>query len=81
MYPTTRASYRDGRSQISQVKSIAQTFQGIIRAHRGTLIIIAGLAVVWLVLHTTGAALASAEEFERRIQTGQPVVVEVFSNT
>ena len=63
------------------MKSIVHALQGILRAHRGTLIVIAVLAVLWLVLHTTGTGLASAEEFERRIQTGQPVVVEVFANT
>lgn len=61
--------------------SIAHTLQRIFRAHRGTLIIIAVLAIIWLVLHTTGAAFASTEEFEGRIRTGHPVVVEVFSNT
>ena len=61
--------------------SIAQTFPRIIRAHRGTLILIAILAALWLLLHTTGANLGSAEEFEQRIRMGQPVVVEVFSNT
>jgi hypothetical protein len=63
------------------VKSISQTVQGIIRAHLGTLIFVVGLVAIWLLLHTTGTALASAEEFERRIQAGQPVVVEVFTNT
>lgn len=69
------------RIKISQVTSIAHTFQRIIRAHRGTLILLAVLAAIWLLLHTTGADLASAEEFEQRIRMGQPVVVEVFSNT
>jgi len=63
------------------VKPIAQTLRDTVHAHRGTLILLAVLAVVWLVLRTGGAALASAEEFDARIRAGQPIVVEVFANT
>jgi hypothetical protein len=59
----------------------AQTLRRTLYAHRGTLILLAVLAVIWLVLRTTGAAFASTQEFEERINAGQPIVVEVFSNT
>jgi len=63
------------------VEKPSRTWRGFVRDHLGTIIFVAGLAVIWLVLHTTGTALASPEDFQQRIQSGKPVVVEVFSNT
>jgi hypothetical protein len=63
------------------LKPITDTVQGFVRAHLGTIIFVIGLAVIWLFLRTTGTSLASIEEFDQKIRAGQPVVVEVFTNT
>ncbi len=46
-----------------------------------TLIFVAAVAAIWLVLRTRSTGAASLEEFDRKIEAGQPVVVELFSNT
>jgi len=42
---------------------------------------LAVLAVGFLVLRTRGAGLASLDELDALTAGGQPVVVEIFSNT
>ncbi len=44
------------------------------------LLIIAGLAVGWLLLRTRGTSI-SVDGFDQQINSGQPVVVEFYSNT
>jgi len=44
------------------------------------LLVVGGLATGWLLLRTPGTDLASTEEFDRRVRSGQPVVVEFYSN-
>ena len=45
------------------------------------LLIFAGLIVGWLLLYTPGARLESVEVFDQRVRSGQPTVVEFYSNT
>jgi hypothetical protein len=45
------------------------------------LILIGGLAAAWLILRTQGTALSSIEEFDQRVRSGRPIVVEIYSNT
>ena len=45
-----------------------------------SLLIVIGLPLAWLMLRSEGTPLASAEDFDRLIATGQPTVVYFFSN-
>jgi hypothetical protein len=45
------------------------------------LLVVAGLIGAWFLLRTTATDLGSTEEFDELIRSGQPVVVEFFSNT
>jgi len=45
-----------------------------------SLLIVVGLPLAWFVLRSEGTALASVDAFERMVATGQPVVVDFFSN-
>jgi len=53
----------------------------LIRENWLALLVVGGLAVAWLLLRTPATRLASVEEFEQRIRSDSPVVVEFFSNT
>ncbi len=44
------------------------------------LVVIGGLVVAWLVLRTPGDDISLAA-FDQQVTAGQPVVVELFSNT
>jgi hypothetical protein len=46
-----------------------------------TVLVIAGLAVGYLLLRTSPSQLASADEFVTGLQQGQPTIVEFYSNT
>ena len=46
-----------------------------------TLVIVVVLVTTALLLRTAGTDLASTEEFDQRVQSGLPVVVEFYTNT
>ena len=48
--------------------------------NRLMIVIVAALAVGFLVLRTTPTAIADAGEFTAALQQGQPTVVEFYSN-
>lgn len=52
-----------------------------VRAHWISLLILGAMIGAWWILKTHGTLLASTEEFERIVQGGRPVVVEVFTST
>jgi hypothetical protein len=45
-----------------------------------TLLFIAAVAAVWLLLRTRSSGASSIDDFDRRVTSGEPVVVEFFSN-
>ncbi len=45
------------------------------------LLILGGMITAWLALRTQGTSLPSTEAFDRQIASGEPVVVEFYSNT
>ncbi|HEY75652.1 MAG TPA: hypothetical protein G4O00_05655 [Thermoflexia bacterium] len=45
------------------------------------LVFVGGLLAAWFFLRTSPTDLASTEEFDQKIRSGRPVVVEFFSNT
>ena len=45
-----------------------------------SLLILVGLPLAWFALRSTGTPLASAADFQRQVQAGQPTVVDFFSN-
>lgn len=45
-----------------------------------TLLILVGLPLAWLTLRSPGTPLGSVDEFEQSLRTGQPTVVDFFSN-
>ena len=45
------------------------------------LVFVSGLLVAWFLLRTPATDLDSTDEFDRRVRSGHPVVVEFFSNT
>jgi len=45
------------------------------------LLLIVAVVAAWLFLGQRGTPLSSLDDFDRKIQSGQPVVVEFFSNT
>lgn len=45
------------------------------------ILVVLGLAFSYLVLHTPRQAIASTEALEAQLRTGQPTVVEFYSNT
>ena len=51
-----------------------------LRKHAGTLLVIAGLAIAYVVLRTPDGASGSAAELAARLASGQPSVVEFYSN-
>jgi len=61
--------------------SIVQFVVRFVRTNWSTLLILGGLLAAWLFLQTRSTPLASFEEFEQRVQAGQPVVAVLFSNT
>jgi len=44
-------------------------------------LVVGGLVTAWLFLRTPGTDLASTADFDRRVSAGQPVVVELYTNT
>jgi hypothetical protein len=46
-----------------------------------TLLFIAAIAAAWLLLRTRSSGAASIDDFDQKITSGRPVVVEFFSNT
>jgi hypothetical protein len=63
------------------MSTILENAAGFVRREWITLVFIAAVAAIWLLLRTRSTGAASLEEFDRKIQAGQPVVVELFSNT
>jgi hypothetical protein len=55
--------------------------QYIVRFFQHQWLLLLILAAAWLLLRTRSSGAASVEEFDRKIQSGQPVVVELFTNT
>jgi hypothetical protein len=58
-----------------------ETILRVARENWVTLLMLGGMIVAWLFLKTKGTQLESVAEFEQRVRSGQPVVVEVFANT
>lgn len=44
-------------------------------------IVVAVLAIAWLILRDKPAALNTVADFDRRVSQGRPVVVKFFANT
>lgn len=44
-------------------------------------VVVGGLAAAWIFLHTPSDDVESAAAFDQQVSAGQPVVVELFSNT
>jgi len=45
------------------------------------LVFVGGLLAAWFFLRTPATDLSSVDEFDQKIRSGRPVVVEFFSNT
>ena len=52
----------------------------ILRQEWLTLLLLAGVATVWLVLRTHSSGASSVEEFQAKVNSGLPVVAEFYSN-
>ncbi len=61
--------------------AMAIMLRDFLRSNWLALLVLAALFGGWFLLRTPATALASVEEFDRRIRGGRPVVVEFFSNT
>jgi len=44
------------------------------------LVFVGGLLAAWFFLRTPATDLSSVDEFDQRVRSGRPVVVEFFSN-
>lgn len=53
---------------------------GFLKEYGLTLGVALALLVAWLILRTPGDTFASAAELEARLRSGQPTVVEFYSN-
>ncbi len=53
----------------------------LVRDNWLSLLFVGGLLVAWFFLRTPATDLASIDEFDQKIHSGHPVVVEFFSNT
>jgi hypothetical protein len=53
----------------------------LLRQNALFLLVLLGLVGAFLLLRTRGAQLESVDEFDALLATGQPVVVEFYSNT
>jgi len=63
---------------------VAKLGAGFLRALRANwllLLIIGGILAGFLVLRTAGSAVASVDEVDALLQSGQPTLVEFYSNT
>lgn len=58
-----------------------QTLARFIEENWFFLLLVLGVAAAWLFLRQQGTPLSSLDDFDRKIRSGQPVVVELFSNT
>ena len=58
-----------------------QTLARLVEENWFFLLLVLVIAAAWLFLRQQGTPLSSLEAFDQRIQSGQPVVVEFFSNT
>ncbi len=63
------------------MSGIVASFLGLLRDNWLFLLIIGALAVAFLVLRTPASDVASLAEVDAILTSGQPTVVEVFSNT
>lgn len=63
------------------MRTPVENFLRFVQREWVTLVLIAAVATIWLLLRTRSTGAESLEEFDRKIQAGQPVVVELFSNT
>jgi len=63
------------------MKAALEVVARFVRAHWISLLMLGAMIGAWWTLKTHGTLLASAEEFERTVRAGRPVVVEVFAST
>lgn len=63
------------------MRTPVENFLRFVQREWVTLVLIAAVAAIWVLLRTRSTGAESLEEFDRKIQAGQPVVVELFSNT
>jgi hypothetical protein len=63
------------------MKVLTDTLTNIVEQNGFFLLLLAAIALAWLLFRQQGTPLASLEAFDRKIQSGQPVVVELFNNT
>lgn len=63
------------------MRTMLENAAGFVQREWITLVLIAAVAAAWLLLRTRSTGAESLEEFDRKIGAGQPVVVEMFSNT
>jgi hypothetical protein len=60
---------------------LSQNITPFIQENAPSLIMLLIIVGVFLLFRTKSTKLASIEEFDAQISSGQPVVVELFSNT
>jgi len=63
------------------LRTLLQTLAHYVEQNWFFLLLIVGVAAAWLFLSQRGTPLSSLRDFDRKTQSGQPVVVELFSNT
>ena len=60
---------------------MGQQLIAFVRENALLLIVLLGMAGAFAFLRTRGTQIASVDEFDALLTTGQPVVVEIYSNT
>jgi hypothetical protein len=75
------ATARGPASERTDMRVSLQTLARLVEENWFFLLLVLAIAAAWLFLRQQGTPLSSLEAFDQRIQSGQPVVVEFFSNT
>jgi formamidopyrimidine-DNA glycosylase len=60
---------------------MGQQLIAFVRENALLLIVLLGMAGAFVFLRTRGTPIESVDEFDALLTTGQPVVVEIYSNT
>ena len=60
---------------------MGQQWIGFVRENALLIIVLLGIAGAFIFLRTRGTKLESVDELDALLKAGQPVVVEIFSNT
>ncbi len=57
-----------------------EAMKRFVRENWLTLLVVLGLGIAWLILRTPGTPLDSVAEFDARLRSGQPTLIEFYSN-